>query len=161
VPPAPASAARPAPAPGPKPAAPQAAPPQPARGDAFASALAKVRQQKAAEPRYGDPAGDAAGDASEGQPGDRYAALARRALQELYVLPPTIPERDRMHLRATVILLIEPDGKLAAWRFRSRSGNATFDDALERAMRQVRLPPPPAELRREVRAEGLVVNFVP
>jgi colicin import membrane protein/protein TonB len=117
------------------------------------------RDQGRRDPAYGDPDGDPLGDSSEGQAGDRYLALMHRALHETYRLPPTISDRDRLHLRATVVLFIEPDGKLSRWTFREKSGNGAFDEALARAVQQARFPPPPAELRQEVRAVGLLVNF--
>jgi colicin import membrane protein/protein TonB len=64
-----------------------------------------------------------------------------------------------MHLKATVVLTIEPDGRVSGFRFERRSGNGAFDDALERAIRQTRLPPPPAELRERYRTVGLGVHF--
>ena len=53
----------------------------------------------------------------------------------------------------------EPDGRVASFRFERRSGNAAFDQALERAVRDSRLPPPPPELRQRYRTLGLGVNF--
>ena len=41
----------------------------------------------------------------------------------------------------------------------TRSGNPVFDDALERAVRDTRLPPPPREPREPYRDLGLGVNF--
>ena len=158
----------PAPAPAPKaaPAAPaKAAPPRPApapgpRSDAFGSALARIRKEQAArDPVYGDPGGDPQGDSAQGAPGDRYGALVTRAVEEVYNLPRTIAERDRQHLRASIVLFIDADGRVTSSSFRSRSGNDAFDDALGRAVRQARLPPPPPELRAQVRSEGLLVRF--
>jgi colicin import membrane protein/protein TonB len=159
---APAPAPNPAPAVAPKPKAappPQAARPGP-RSDAFGAALARIRKEQATrEPVYGDPGGDPLGDSSEGSPGDRYGALVRRAIQEVYRVPATISERDRLHLRASVVLFVDGDGGLIRWAFQSRSGNAAYDDALSRAVQQARLPPPPPELRREMRDVGLKVQF--
>jgi len=159
--PAPPAARVPAPAPRPKPAPPRARPAAPGpRSDAFGAALARVRRDQVRhDPVSGDPEGDPMGDASEGQAGDRYLALMQRALHDTYRVPPTISERERLHLRATVVVFIEPDGKLSRWSFRSKSGNGAFDDALARAIQQARFPPPPTELRQEVRSVGMLVNF--
>jgi colicin import membrane protein/protein TonB len=154
--PAPAPSAK---APAAKPAAPVAAAPR-APGtstNALAQALGRIEQEKV----YGDPDGDPRGDADEGEAGDQYLALVTRALQDTYVLPSTISDRERMHLRATVVLFIEPDGRVSRWSFEDRSGNAVFDAALERAVRAARLPPPPAGMRDRYRSQGLAVLYRP
>jgi colicin import membrane protein/protein TonB len=149
-----------APVPGPKAALPRPPAARGSRPDAFASALSRIRREHALSPPVGgDPSGDPGGDASEGEVGDRYLALVERALHETYRVPATISDRDRLHLKATVVLYIEPDGRVARWSFESRSGSAAFDDALERAIRQARLPPPPADLRERYRNLGLGVRF--
>jgi colicin import membrane protein/protein TonB len=132
-------------------------------GDALASVLSRVRREKAlaSEPVYGDPNGDPLGDASEGAEGDLYLALVERALRQSYVLPSTISERDRVSLRATVVLYVDDDGRVLRHAFEQPSGNAAFDAALERAIRAARLPPPPAELRERYRKEGLGVVYRP
>ncbi len=167
----PAPVAKPQPAPvavpvlKPKPAVaprPKPAPRASGRGDVLSSVLSRVRRDKALDEKvYGDPGGDPSGDASEGAPGDRYLALVERALRDSYVLPATISERDRMHLKATVVLYLDADGSVLRYTFESRSGNPAFDAALERAIRAARLPPPPADLRGRYRNEGLGVLYRP
>ncbi len=131
-----------------------------ARSDALANALNRIRRDKTlGQPVYGDPGGDPEGDSSEGSEGDRYLALVTRALQANYRLPSTLSEKERMFLKATVVLFIEPDGKVSRFRFEKRSGSVAFDDALDRAIRQTRLPPPPTELRERYRSVGLGVLF--
>jgi colicin import membrane protein/protein TonB len=117
------------------------------------------RDKSAEEPRWGDPTGDPEGDASEAGEGDRYLALAVRALQANYHLPATSAERDRLHLKATVVLIIETNGAIRDFKFETRSGNDAFDAALERAIRATRLPPPPAAMKDPYRRVGLGVNF--
>ena len=50
-------------------------------------------------------------------------------------------------------------GRVLGHTFERRSGNATYDAALERAIAAARLPPPPPELRERFRSTGLGVNF--
>ena len=164
------------PSPPPAPAAPPAAPvarvkpPTPkapgpkaaGKGDVLSSVLSKVKREEAlSEPAYGDPQGDPLGDASEAGEGDQYLALVERSLRESYVLPSTISERDRLHLKATVILYLDAGGEVLRYAFESKSGNGAFDAALERAIRAARIPPPPAELRKKYRDEGLGVVYRP
>jgi colicin import membrane protein len=159
-PPAPAPAASPSPArptaPTPKAPAKPAPPSQPSTS--LASILSKVQKQ-VEDQRWGDPSGDESGDSDSGSEGDRYLALVRNALQSAYVVPATISERERMFLKATVVLFIEPNGRVLDYRFETRSGNAAYDGALERAIRAVRLPPPPPDMREQFRKSGFGVNF--
>jgi colicin import membrane protein len=150
--------AKPAPAPAPKPAA----RPSPGGRDVLASVLSRVKRDKAHdEPVYGDPNGDPSGDSSEGSEGDQYLALVRRALRESYVAPLTIPERERIRLRAIVVLYIDGDGKILRHELNTPSGNSAFDAALERAVRGARLPPPPQQYRQRFRTEGLAITSTP
>ncbi len=148
-----------APAPKPKPAPRVAAS---GHGDVLSSVLSRVKRDKAlAEPTYGDPQGDPLGDSSEAGEGDQYLALVVRSLRESYVLPSTISERDRLHLKATVVLYLDADGHVLRYDFESRSGDGAFDAALERAIRAARIPPPPAEFRQKYRSQGLGVVYQP
>jgi colicin import membrane protein/protein TonB len=148
--------------------APKPAPPRPASAttggkgsDALSRALDKVRKDDklASKERWGDPAGLPEGDATDASEGDRYLGLVTQALQSSYRLPATISEQERLHLQAIVVITIEPDGRVSSFRFERRSRNAAFDQALERAVRDSRLPPPPQELRQRYRTVGLGVNF--
>lgn len=169
VPAPPAPAERTVALPAPKVAPPKTPPPpRPASAttggkgsDALSRALEKVKNDDklASKERWGDPGGIPDGDATDGTEGDRYLGLVTQALQSSYRLPATISEQERLHLNAIVIITIEPDGRVASFRFERRSGNAAFDQALERAVRESRLPPPPPELRQRYRTVGLGVNF--
>jgi len=144
APPAPPAEPRPAAA-APKPAPrPPAAAPSPQSGkDVLASVLSRVKRDKAmSDPARGDPSGHALGDASEAGAGDQYLALVERTLRDTYILPATISDVDRLHLRATVLLFIDGEGRVLRHVFESRSGNAAFDAALERAIAAARLTPP-------------------
>lgn len=148
--------------------APKPTPPRPASAtpggkgsDALARAMDRVRKDDklASKERWGDPGGLPQGTATDASEGDRYLALVTQALQSSYRLPSTISEQERLHLGATVVVTVEPDGKISSFRFEKRSGNAAFDQALEHALREARLPPPPPELRQRYRTVGLGVNF--
>ena len=134
----------------------------PGSGDVLASVISRVKREKALEePVYGDPGGDPLGDAAEASAGDEYLASVERTLRETYILPATISERERLYLKATVVLYIDAEGQVIRYTFEQRSGNGAFDAALERAIRAARLPPPPAELRQRYRSEGLGVVYRP
>lgn len=155
--PAPAVTTKPAAPRPPAPAKPAAAPSR-GTGRSLSSVLDRVRKETD-EAQWGSPDGDPMGDASDGDEGDRYLALVTRALQDNYNVPPTIPERERLHLRAQIALYIEADGRITRFEFERRSGNDAFDNALERAIRQTRAPPPPPDKRIVYRTRGILVLF--
>lgn len=159
---APVTAPAPAPSPG-RPATPVARPPArpaaergggPKDGRRLSSVLSGMKQELAA----GSPDGDPLGDSSEAL-GDQYLAQVVRALRRNYRVPSTIGEKERLYLQGTIVLFVEPDGRVLRHEFVKRSGNPVFDEALERAVRDVRLPPPPADGREAYRRRGLQVDF--
>ena len=111
--------------------------------------------------QWGDPTGDPEGNAEEGTEGDRYDALLTRAVQANYHLPPTISDRDRLHLAALLRIWVEPDGTITRTRVEKPSGNEQFDGAVERAARSTQAPPPPDTLRAEYHGRGRVLRFTP
>jgi len=143
--PAPKAQAKPAPA----------ARPGKTGGARLASVLSDMKQELQA----GRPDGAKDGDTSEAGEGDEYLGLVVRQLRQGYRLPATIGERERLFLTGTVVLHIEADGRVSRFELTQRSGNPAFDDALERAVRETRLPPPPPPLRDLYRRTGLEVVF--
>jgi colicin import membrane protein len=146
---------------GAKPAPKAAAKPGPAvrPGKPGGARLASVLSDMKQELQAGRADGAADGDASEAGEGDEYLGLVVRQLRQGYRLPTTIGERERLFLTGTVVLHIEPDGRVARYELVKRSGNPAFDEALERAVRETRLPPPPPALRDLYRRTGLEVLF--
>jgi hypothetical protein len=77
------------------------------------------------------------------------------------VVPSVISERERLALSASVIAWIGADGRILKHEFQAKSGNTFFDQALERAIEQTKLPAPPPDLARALRDSGVVLNFRP
>lgn len=162
--PAPAPAPKAVAVPGEKPARPTpkaAAQPGPAErpGKPAGARLAGVLSDMRQELQAGRADGAADGDAAEAGEGDEYLAVVVRQLRQGYRLPTTIGERERLFLTGTVVLHIEPDGRVSRYELTRRSGNPAFDEALERAVRETRFPPPPPALRDLYRRGGLEVLF--
>lgn len=158
--PAPPAAPAAKPAPTAAPAKPQPAAPARGNGTTLASVLSKVQRQVEDKP-WGAPDGDPAGDSDTAEEGDRYLALVDRELKAHYRVPATIPERERLYLKATVVLFIEPDGRLSRWKLVTPSGNSTFDAAVARTLdSNPRLPPPPDDIRARY-PNGLPIAFTP
>lgn len=127
-------------------------------GTSLASILQRVERETQRE-AWGDPDGDPGGDADAGSEGDRYLGLVVRELKRNYEVPKTIPPQDLASLKATVILRIDSNGRIASHDFERRSGNPSYDAALSRAIARTQLPPPPPELRAHYARVGLGVNF--
>jgi outer membrane biosynthesis protein TonB len=72
-----------------------------------------------------------------------------------------ISERERLYLAASVLAYIGGDGSILRHDFQKKSGNDFFDQALELAIRRTKLPPPPPDLARSLRDNGVVLNFRP
>ncbi len=125
------------------------------RGERRLSNLISGMKQELAA---GSPDGDPLGDSGEAV-GDQYLARVVRALRRNYRVPSTIGEKERLYLRGTIVLFIEPDGRVLRHEFVKRSGNPVFDEALERAVLDTRLPPPPEDAREAYRRRGLQVDF--
>lgn len=178
APPPPAPAPAPAPAAVPTPSAksapvlpgakPKATPSQKAApdgkvgGDPLARVMSRLEKEKADQaPRWGDPTGDAEGDASEASEGDRYQALAQRALRANFTPPATISQKDRLHLRTIILILVEPNGVVRDARITRSSGNDVFDASALQSARATRLPPPPDQFKDRYRRDGIVTEFKP
>ncbi len=98
------------------------------------------------------PAGSAALDARV-----EDARYTRRVTQELAAAFVAVTGRpfEGYAIAGSVVLFIEPDGRIARWRFEKRSGDAAFDDALAQTFERARLTPPPPPLRELYRTVGL------
>jgi colicin import membrane protein/protein TonB len=167
-PPAAAAAAHPLPAPSTK-AAPMApGKREPSRQELMERAIARAagrtepESKEAPDPeRAGSATGSPEGTAASAEEGDAYFTAVHDAVLEHYVVPSVISERERLYLSASVIAWIGSDGRILRHEFQTKSGNAFFDQALERAIQQTTLPQPPADLARSLRDNGVVLNFRP
>jgi len=115
-------------------------------------------RQGPADPLPGQLDGDPMGDAEEAAEGERYLALVQKRIQSNYTVPSTIPDEERIRLRAVVTIRVEPNGMISEFKITKPSGNESFDAALESAVRRASpLPPPPDHLRASLKA--LPINF--
>jgi colicin import membrane protein len=169
-PPAAAAAAAPQPVPSTRtpsaPAAPERR--EPSRRELMERALARAAGKATPEPREapdperaGQATGSVEGTAVSAEEGDAYFSAVHDAILEHYVVPSVISERERLYLAATVLAYIGPDGSILRHDFQKKSGNTFFDQALEIAIQRTKLPPPPADLARALRDNGVVLNFRP
>lgn len=141
---------------------------EPTRSELMERALARAAgkaEPETREPpdpeRAGSASGSVAGTAATAEEGDAYYTAVHDAILEHYVVPSVISERERLYLAASVIAWIGGDGRILRYEIQKKSGNAFFDQALERAIQQTKLPPPPPDLARALRDNGVLLNFRP
>jgi hypothetical protein len=165
--PPPSAAARPLAAPSTK-TAPAPKKPEPSRRELMERALAAAAGHATPESREppdperaGSASGSVEGTAASAEEGDAYFTAVHDAVLEHYVVPSVISERERLFLSASVIAWIGADGRILKHEFQAKSGNSFFDQALERAIEQTKLPAPPPDLARALRDSGVVLNFKP
>jgi hypothetical protein len=128
---------------------------------ALAAAARNTSPEKPDPDRAGAATGSLNGTAATAEEGDKYFGEVEDAIHAQYVVPSVISERERLYLSANVIVYIGRDGSIVKHVLAKPSGNSFFDQALELAIQRSKLPPPPVELAKLVRNEGLEINFKP
>jgi len=141
---------------------------QPSREELMERALAQatrgVEQEEhriKPEEREGALDGSPEGNSSDAEEGDQYFAAVQAAILANYVLPSIISERERMSLKAIVDAWIARDGTIVKHTFEKRSGNRFFDDALELAIKNTKVPPPPPDRAAAIARDGVALVFTP
>ena len=105
----------------------------------------------------GDPNGDSA--VAEGE---AYYARLKAQITRFYDVSQTIPDAERIRLRAQVSIVISPAGQLERARLAKSSGNDLFDSAVMAAVKRAApFAPPPTHLRDALSKYGVVFQFVP
>jgi len=125
-----------------------------AQADAFASLKPTDYEQQ------GDPDGVDDGEALIKQKGDEYLTKVYKAVKKQYEVPELIPAKERMFLRADVILTIDAGGGIKELRLAKASGNELYDNAVVGAIRRAApFPAPPAELADVYSGDGIQIPF--
>jgi TonB family protein len=131
----------------------------------MSSALASLTQKEGGKPDEeveGSPEGVDNGDALIAQKGSEYMTKVYKAVKAQYSVPEVISTRERMFLRATVVITVDAGGRLKDFSFEKHSDNPLFDSAIEAAVRRAApFPPPPAELADKYAHEGIGLEFSP
>lgn len=140
----------------------------PTRAELMAQALAGVasdaRRTRQAQPdpeRAGAADGSPIGSAATAEAGEKYYGEIYEIIHANYVVPSVVSERERLFLKASMVIWIGKDGRILKHKLEKASGNRFFDNALETAVAQSKLPPPPPELARDLASDGVVLNFNP
>jgi hypothetical protein len=107
----------------------------------------------------GDPHGQVGGSATVGK-GPIYYQHLQAAVQNLWVVPTTIPDRELAGLRAVACIRIDESGKIVHKEMRTPSGNARFDATLLDALNQLdKFEPPTPDVKDDVTGEGICMSF--
>lgn len=105
----------------------------------------------------GDPNGDSA--TAEGE---RYFGLLSSQVRRHYNVADTIPENERMYLKAQVAMRLNRTGEVIDAKLAKASGNTLFDSAVLAAVKKASpFSPPPDHLRDALQKSGIVLEFSP
>ena len=105
--------------------------------------------------------GDVNGDSAVAE-GEAYYARLKAQITRFYDVSQTIPDAERIRLRAQVSIVISPAGQLERARLAKSSGNDLFDSAVMAAVKRAApFAPPPTHLRDALSKYGVVFQFVP
>jgi TonB family protein len=122
---------------------------------AFERAGAKPRELEGAED------GDLLGDSAV-QEGERYYGALKGQVRRYFLVSQTIPDQERIRLRANVLFRIGRSGELIESRLQKSSGNPLFDAAVLSAVKKAApFAPPPPHLLDSLRTKGVLMEFTP
>jgi TonB family protein len=125
------------------------------------SALSRTSKGTHPEELEGQPDGDPGGDSATAE-GERYFGLLRAQIQRNYDVSQTIPEQERMHLKAQVAVLIGRSGEVLRVQLSRSSGNQLFDSSVLAAVKKASpFSPPPDHLRDPLQRRGIALEFRP
>lgn len=167
--PAPSPAAVAVPIPGVKPEPSSAPKPTPQKGETTGEDRRKRlfgafdKTAKAAEPEEleGAEDGDPDGDSATAE-GERYFGLLKTQVGRHYNVADTIPESERLRLKAIVAVRLGRTGEVLDVSLSKASGNDLFDSAVITAVRKASpFSPPPNHLRETLQKHGVNLSFTP
>ncbi|MBN1203877.1 MAG: TonB C-terminal domain-containing protein [Myxococcaceae bacterium] len=121
------------------------------------------RTAKQAEPEEleGAEDGDPDGDSATAE-GERYYALLSTQVRRNYDVAKSIPDAERLYLKAQVQMRLGRAGEVLETRLTSSSGNDLFDSAVLTAVKRASpFSPPPDHLRDALQKQGVVLEFRP
>ena len=165
APPEPAKVAVPIPGMTPEPAA----KPTPQKGEAkgedrrnrLFGAFDKFSKSKPQEDLDGAEDGDPNGDSATAE-GERYFGMLSSQVRRHYNVADTIPENERLYLKAQVAMRLNRTGEVLDARLAKASGNVLFDSAVLAAVKKASpFSPPPDHLRDALQKSGIVLEFSP
>jgi len=143
--------------------------PAPQKGDTSAEdrrkrlfgAFDKTAKKVPEEELEGQEDGDPSGDSAKAE-GERYFGLLSAQVRRNYNVADTIPEAERMYLKAQVKMRLGRAGEVIEASLSTPSGNDLFDAAVVAAVKKASpFSPPPDHLRDPLQKQGVVLEFRP
>lgn len=124
-------------------------------------AFSKTARQSKSQELEGQLDGSPFGDSATSQ-GEQYWGLLSAQIRRNYDVSQTIPEQERLQLRAQVVLFIGRSGDVLRAKLVKGSGNPMFDNAVMAASKKAGpFPPPPDHLRNSLQTNGVRLEFRP
>ena len=124
-------------------------------------AFDKFSKSKPQEDLDGAEDGDPNGDSATAE-GERYFGLLSSQVRRHYNVADTIPENERLYLKAQVAMRLNRTGEVLDARLAKASGNVLFDSAVLAAVKKASpFSPPPDHLRDALQKSGIVLEFSP
>jgi TonB family protein len=124
-------------------------------------AFDKLAKSSKAEELEGAEDGDPSGDSATAE-GERYFGLLSSQVRRHYDVADTIPESERLHLKAQVAVKLGRTGEVLEATLAKASGNPLFDSAVLSAVKKASpFSPPPNHLRNTLQKNGVVLEFRP
>ncbi|OJT27337.1 energy transducer TonB [Archangium sp. Cb G35] len=124
-------------------------------------AFDKLSKSKPDEELDGAEDGDPNGDSATAE-GERYFGLLSSQVRRHYNVADTIPDNERLYLKAQVAMRLNRTGEVIDTRLAKASGNDLFDSAVLAAVKKASpFSPPPDHLRDTLQKSGIVLEFSP
>jgi TonB family protein len=124
-------------------------------------AFDKFSKSKPQEELEGEEDGDPNGDSAIAE-GERYFGMLSSQVRRHYNVADTIPENERLYLKAQVAMRLNRTGEIIDARLAKASGNTLFDSAVLAAVKKASpFSPPPDHLRDTLQKSGIVLEFSP
>jgi TonB family protein len=125
------------------------------------SAFSKASKSAPQEELEGAEDGDPLGDAARAE-GERYWGILTAQVRRHYDVSQTIPDDERIRLRARVVLKLSRTGQVVDVDLSKTSGNALFDNAVLSAVKKASpFSPPPEAVRDLLGRDGVEMEFTP
>ncbi len=125
------------------------------------SAFSKTGKATKVDELAGREDGDPMGDSAVAE-GEQYFGLIRAVVTRYYDVSNTIPEAERIRLKAAVTIRVGRAGEIIDVRLAESSRNDVFDSAVMAAVKRAgSLAPPPEHLRDKLRRDGVTLVFRP
>lgn len=126
------------------------------------NAMEALKRRTKAWKDEGNPEGFVGATAVTGSLEESYEAHIQELIQDAFLLPTTLSQKDRQTLKVVLKLRINGAGQLVQVDVLSPSYSGVFDQAALTATKRVEsFGPPPLQLRQHFSQKGVAIEFCP